>query len=123
MINVDEVQEDDVEEDEFEADEVEDDDVQKEEGDDVGELTRMMKRMTTLRVRKMRWRLMMLKMMRSRGRKIMMLRMMMRRRRRKMMMLRMMMLRRRTDSPTATLCASLPQLKCTSTLHKSHFAQ
>ena len=57
-------------------------------------------------LRKMRWRFMMLRMMRSRGRK--------------MMMLRMMMLRRRTDPKTATytLCEPAPS-KCTWTFHNT----
>ena len=77
-------------------------------------------------LRMMRWRMMMLSMMMSRGRNRMMLRMMMlrrrRKRRKKIMILRMLMWRRRTDLKTAphVLCEPA-QSKCTWTWHKSHF--
>ena len=122
----DDVEDDDVEEDEDEGDnaedevegeKVEDEHVEKDQNDDDDDgddddidddddedgddlkmimLRRVMKSMIVLLLLKGRWRLMMLRMMRSRGRKMKTLTMMTLRRR------KMMMLRRRTDPKTGT---------------------
>ena len=93
-------------------------------------MLRRMKRMISLMLQKTRWRLMMLRMIRARGRPMIMLRRLMLRRRRKMMMFSMvmfrrrklMMLRRRTGPKTGdhTWCEPA-QSTCTSTCQKSHF--
>ena len=77
---------------------MEDDYIEKMDCDDDfedGNIEKMKKRMIMLMLRKMRWRLMMFRTMRSRGTKMMMLRLMMLRTMRsrgmKMMMLRLMM--------------------------------